>query len=65
MTMIDIIIVAASTLFIYWALGMAIYWVTKENENFAAFWCMGLVYWILYAICTPVRLIRKYCIRKG
>lgn len=65
MTAINIALVVCATLFAYWAVGMMIYFATKENETFAALWCMGLLYWILYAVCTPVRMIRKHWIKKG
>lgn len=55
-----IIVTIVITLFVYWAVGMIIYWATDENDTFAALWCMGLLYWILYALCTPIRLIRKH-----
>jgi hypothetical protein len=65
MTAIDIVIVAAITLFIYWAIGIIVFWATGENETFSALWAMGPLYWILYAVCTPVRMIRKHWIKKG
>lgn len=65
MTAIDIVIVAAITLFIYWAIGIIVFWATGEDETFSALWAMGLLYWILYALCTPVRIIRRHLSMKG
>ena len=65
MTIRDIIIVAASTLFIYWIIGFVIFWITGENENFAVYWCMGLVYWIVWILCTPYRIVRRYLPTRG
>ena len=61
----EIVIIVAITLFAYWTIGTIIYWALNENETFAALWCMGLVYWILYVVCAPIRMIRKHLIRKG
>ena len=61
----DTIIIVTITLFAYWAIGTIIYWAMDENDTFAALWCMGLVYWILYVLFSPVRMIRRYLIKKG
>ena len=61
----DTIITVAVTLFIYWAVGMGIFFATGENDTFAAFWCMGLLYWIVYVLFTPFRLLKHYFIRRG
>jgi hypothetical protein len=64
MSLHNIVMVAAITLFIYWTLGTALYWATGENDTFAAHWCMGLVYWVLYILFLPVRLVRKHRYRR-
>lgn len=60
MNIVDVMTVAIIALFIYWGLGFAIYLATGENEKFAVYWCVGLVYWLLYILLAPVRFIRKY-----
>lgn len=60
MNVADIIAVSSITLLVYSVLGTALYLASDENNTFAALWCMGIVYWVLYIIGTPVRWIRKH-----
>ena len=64
MNLHDILLVAAIMLFVYWTLGTALYWATGENDLFTSHWCMGLVYWVLYILFLPVRLVRKHWCRR-
>ena len=53
------IIIVLITLFSYWILGTLIFEFTDEDETFAAYWTMGLVYFILFVLLYPFRLVRS------
>ena len=65
MSLHNVIIVAAITLLAYWTLGTVLYWVTGENDSFAAYWCMGAVYWLLYLLLAPWRMIKRFRTKRG
>ena len=65
MTAINIITVAAITLFIYWAIGTIILLSIQENIKFALYWATGLVYPILWVLFTPIRWYRYKKGRRG
>lgn len=46
--------------FVYWMVGFILFFLTRENETFAALWATGLVYILLYVICYPIRAMRTY-----
>lgn len=51
--------------FAYWLIGLVVYYLSRENDTFAALWSMGLVFIILYSLCYPVRAMRTYSNSKG
>ena len=50
----------AITLFSYWVIGFVIYVFTKEDDRIGAIWGMGLLYWLLYVVFYPFRVMRHY-----
>jgi len=54
------LLIIAVTLFSYWALGCIVYLCSKQNDQVGALWGMGLVFWILWILFYPVRVIRIY-----
>lgn len=57
--------IVAITLMAYWIVGTVVFFISKQNETVGCLWAMGLVYWILYVLCTPVRIIRRHLSMKG
>lgn len=52
--------VSIITLLVYWIVGVAIYEIKRENEDFAVCWGMGLVFPILYVLFYPLRVWKHY-----
>jgi len=52
--------IVALTLTVYWTIGLIIFILSRENETFAACWCAGLVYLLLYILFYPLRSMRAY-----
>ena len=52
--------VSIITLLVYWIVGVAIYEIKRENEDFAVVWGMGLVFPILYILFYPLRVWKHY-----
>lgn len=52
------------TLFAYWAVGMILFILLKQNETFGSLWGMGLLYVLVYILFYPVRAINSYNLMK-
>ena len=52
--------VSITTLLVYWIVGVAIYEIKRENEDFAVVWGMGIVFPILYILFYPLRVYEHY-----
>ena len=55
-----ILITVIATLLIHSLIGMIIYIVTNENDDFAAYYATGIIGWIVSSFCCLVRLIKKW-----
>lgn len=48
------------TLLTYWAVGMIMFILLKQNETFGSLWGMGLLYLLVYVLFYPIRAINTY-----
>ena len=56
----DIILTVIITLLIHSLIGTIIYIVTNENDDFAAYYTIGIIGWIVSGFCYLVRLIKRW-----
>lgn len=48
------------TLLVYWVVGVVVYEIKREDEDFAVSWSMGIVFPILYILFYPLRVWKHY-----
>ena len=56
----DIILTVIITLLIHSLIGTIIYIVTNENDDFAVYYAIGIIGWIVSGFCYLVRIIKRW-----
>ena len=55
-----ILLTTIITLLVYWLIGTIVYIATNENDDFAAYYAIGIIGWIVSGFCYLVRLIKRW-----
>ena len=56
----EILLIVIITLLVHSLIGTIIYIVTNENDDFAAYYAIGIIGWIVSGFCYLVRLIKRW-----